>query len=384
LPGFGLRLSYAGAKAYFVMTRVQGSGKLLRVTIGKHPAFTLAKAREKAREIINLAAAGIDPRTARAEEERRRVEKRRHTFDALVPEFLARHVEGRLRASTAGEYRRVLAGPETVAWGGRPVAEINRRAVRDLIDGIGARGAPGAANLAFAHIRKFFNWCVEREVIAVAPTDRMRPPYTLESRERVLDSDEICIVYRAFENEGGVFGPLCLLLLLTEQRRLEVAGIRWDEIRELDGQGAIWELPGRRTKNAQLHRVPLSQAAIAILRSRPKLGEIIFTTTGSTPVSGFSRLKTRIDHWIASECLRRNLSPMAPWTLHDLRRTMITVMNEHLGIPPHIVEAVVNHISGPAKRGVAGVYNRALYLDDRKKALDAWADCVVRLTNGAN
>jgi integrase len=173
--------------------------------------------------------------------------------------------------------------------------------------------------------------------------------------------------------EGTTFGNVVRILLLTGQRRAEVAGMRWSEFRDLDSETAIWEIPSERTKNKQQHLVPLGQSVRAILHSVPRSGEFVFTTTGITPVSGFGKAKARIDAHI--NALRRadGLDKIDEWTLHDLRRTMVTVMNEKLGILPHVVEAVVNHMSGLAKAGVAGVYNRALYLDDRRRALDAWA-----------
>lgn len=378
LPGFGLRVSYAGSKTFFVMTRVRGSGRLVRVTLGRHPAMSLAEARAKAGETIHLAEKGQDPRSIRVEEERQRDEDRRSTFDGRVAEFLERYVDQRLRTSTAGEYRRVLNGSDFAEWRGRPINEISRRDAREVIDDIGARGKPGAANLTFAYLRKFFNWCVEREIIEASPLARMKAPFALQSRDRVLTDPEIALVMRAFDAEGGHFRPALWLLLLTGQRRSEITNLIWEEISGLDGDQPAIELVRSRTKNAHPHRIPLARQAVDILRNQLRTSDLVFTTTGSTPLSGFSRVKARLDAWMAVEREAINLPPLPPWTLHDLRRTMVTLMNERLGIPPHIVEAVVNHI-GPAKQGVAGVYNRALYLDERVRALQAWADFVFEL-----
>ena len=151
--------------------------------------------------------------------------------------------------------------------------------------------------------------------------------------------------------------------------------MKWDELRDLDGEAPVWEIPSSRTKNHRAHLVPLTSAVVAILKSMPHVGPYVFTTTGDTPVSGFSKAKARVDQHIASQ----GGAPLAPWVLHDLRRTMITVMNEHLGIQPHVVEAVVNHVNGVAKAGVAGVYNRALYLSERRTALEKWSENVLSL-----
>jgi integrase len=157
--------------------------------------------------------------------------------------------------------------------------------------------------------------------------------------------------------------------------------MRWSELRNLDTDGAIWEIPGHRTKNKQTHLVPLPRGAKAVILEQPPIGDLVFSTTGDTSVSGFGKAKARLDDRISALRETDGLLPIASWTLHDLRRTMVTMMNERLGIAPYIVEAVVNHVSGLSKAGVAGVYNRALYLDDRRTALTKWADFLFRLSS---
>jgi integrase len=238
------------------------------------------------------------------------------------------------------------------------------------------RGSPGASKRALVYLRKFFNWCAERDIISVVPTDRIRPPHPEVKRDRVLSDEELRYLLCALETERSVFGPLLRLLILTGQRRAEVAGMLWSELREIEDEGALWEIPGKRTKNKQTHLVPLSSQVRKLVQSLPYVGALVFTTTGETPVSGFGKAKARLDERIDEMRRLDGLEPMPLWTLHDLRRTMVTVMNEKLGFAPHVVEAVVNHMSGLAKAGVAGVYNRALYFDDRRRALQNWADYV--------
>jgi len=377
LPSFGVRLSYQGTKSWFVMTRLEG--KLIRVTLGKYPALSLADAREEARRVVNLAAAGKDPRQIRAEAKQKRREERRNTFDACADEFLERHVERHLRASTHREYRRILKGDDTRIWRDRPIAEISKRDVLDIIEGIEGRGSPGASKRALVYLRKFFNWCAERDIITTPPTERLRSPHPEVKRDRVLTDVELHYLLRALDHEKSLFGPLIRLLLLTGQRRGEVAGMLWSELQDFDGDHPLWEIPGHRTKNKHAHLVPLSPTACSLASALPRVGDLVFTTTGDTPMSGFGKVKARIDDRI--DILRNidSVQPMAPWTLHDLRRTMVTAMNEKLGISPHVVEAVVNHTSGLAKAGVAGIYNRALYLDDRRQALNSWDDWISRL-----
>lgn len=379
LPSFGLRLSYHGTKSWFVMTRLDG--KLIRVTLGRHPALSLADAREEARRTTTLAAAGKDPRLIRSAARQKKQEERRNTFGSCVEEFLAKHVERRLRPSTQREYRRILKGSDTRAWRDRPIGQIGKRDVLDVIEAMDVRGSPGASKRALVYLRKFFNWCGERDIITIVPTDRIRSPHPEVKRDRVLTEHELSYLLRALEAEESVFGPLVRLLLLTGQRRAEVAGMLWCELRDINGDNPLWEIPGKRTKNKQGHLVPLPLTARDLILSALRVSEFVFTTTGETPVSGFGKVKARIGDRMNAMRKADGLEPLPPWTLHDLRRTMVTVMNEKLGVAPHIVEAVVNHMSGLAKAGVAGVYNRALYLRERKFALEAWADYVTGLGN---
>jgi integrase len=378
LPSFGLRLSYHGTKSWFVMTRLEG--KLIRVTLGRHPALSLADAREEARRTTTLAAAGKDPRLIRLAAKHKRQEERRNTFASCADEFLERHVERRLRPSTKREYRRILKGSDTRAWRDRPITQIGKREVLDVIEAMDGRGSPGASKRALVYLRKFFNWCAERDIITTVPTDRIRPPHPEVKRDRVLSDGELRYLLCALAAERSVFGTLLRILILTGQRRAEVAGMLWSELRDIDNEGALWEIPGHRTKNKHTHLVPLSPAVGNLILSLPRVGKLVFTTTGKTPVSGFGKAKVRLDARIDEMRRLDGLEPMQSWTLHDLRRTMVTAMNERLGVAPHVVEAVVNHMSGLAKAGVAGVYNRALYLKERTLALQSWADYVAGLS----
>jgi len=380
LPSFGIRLSYHGRRSWFVMTRLDG--KLIRVTLGRFPALSLASAREEARNAIDLAAVGTDPRRVREQKKREREQERRNTFSACAEDFIRLHAQRRLRASTQRDYRRVLTGPDTRAWRDRPIADISKRDVLDVIEAIDARGSPGASKRTLVYLRKFFNWCAERDAITTVPTDRIRAPHPEVKRDRVLSEDELRYVLRALTEDDSIFAPVIRILLLTGQRRSEVAGMAWSELRGLDTNEAVWEIPAARTKNKRAHLVPLAPNLRDLLLATPRTGELVYSTTGRTPLSGFGKAKVRLDQRLAQLRERDGFAPMPAWTFHDLRRTMVTIMNERLGIAPHVVEAVVNHVSGLAKAGVAGVYNRALYLEDRRRALLAWSDHV-RALEGA-
>jgi integrase len=185
-----------------------------------------------------------------------------------------------------------------------------------------------------------------------------------EARDRVLTDREVGTIWRAAGAMGWPFGPLMRLLLLTAQRRDEVAGLRWSE---LSPDLAVWTVPKERAKNGRAHVVHLAPEARAVLATVPRVEgcDLVFTTSGRTPVSGFAKAKERLDR----------LSGVGGWRLHDFRRTAVTWM-AGAGVPPHVADRLLNHVEG-AIRGVAAVYQRGEFLSERKAALEAWAGHVL-------
>lgn len=209
-------------------------------------------------------------------------------------------------------------------------------------------------------------------------------------RERVLSDDEIRLVWQAFESIGWPFGPIGKLLLLTGARRDEAAALEW---REVDLAARTWTLPAARSKNKRPHEIPLSDAAVETLAALPRVegkAGFVFTTTGKTAVSGFSRAKAQIDAAIL-EMLQGNAGAAgadladakAPerWTFHDLRRTVATNLQK-LGVRLEVTEAVLNHVSG-SRAGIVGVYQRHEYADEKRAALEAWGRYLDTLLGGA-
>jgi integrase len=171
--------------------------------------------------------------------------------------------------------------------------------IHRLLDAIIARGATVAANRIFAALRRMFRWAHERQIIAASPCDGIRVPTSERgrARDRVLDDDELRLIWEAAESLGFPFGPMIWLLILTGQRRSEVAGMRWGE---LDLAAGVWSLPSSRCKNHRPHQVPLSPPAVEILRSLPRFeSSQLVLSPGNTPLSGFSRCKARLDRAIA-------------------------------------------------------------------------------------
>ncbi len=229
----------------------------------------------------------------------------------LDPEAERRQLErtARVRAErSAEEAERIFRKHVLPAWGEERVHDISRRDVIELLDRLVDAGKPVLANRTLAHVRKFFNWCVDRSILDASPCVRIAAPAEEKSRDRVLSDDELRLVWKAAERVGYPFGPFVQLLILTAQRRDEVAGARRREIRE---QGTLWTIPGARTKNGDAQDVPLSAPAQAVLRALPRMAgsEFLFTTTGKTAISGYSRAKERLDAVVLALAREEALSP---------------------------------------------------------------------------
>jgi integrase len=366
-PGLALRITANGGKSWSIFYRF--GGRLRRFTIGPFPTIKPAQARREATAALERVRQGFDP----AGEKRARRDLRppaADTFAAIAHDYLERHLRKNAAPATYREAVRDLGHDAMPRWRNRPIASISRRDVIDLIDGIVARGSEVQANRALARLRALFNWAIEKDRLSTSPVARMKLPTKERPRDRVLSDDELRWFWSAAEEIDWPFGPLAQLLLLTAQRRDEVAGMEWQEI---DLAKPTWVLPRHKVKNNRAHEVPLSDAAVAVLQSIPRLGNgLVFTTTGETAVSGFSKAKSRLDAAMQSAKRAKlgKAEQIPEWTLHDLRRTAATGM-ARLNFPPHVVDKVLNHVSGTI-RGVAAVYNRFEYLEERRAALEAW------------
>lgn len=378
LPAFGVRVSYAGSRSFFVMTRRAGAARVMRLTLGRYPAMTLAHARDMAREVLDKASRGIDPRAGVVEE---KAIRKGVTFAEVADDFLDLQTaraeranpldKGALRPSTLRDYKRMFS---TVAKSLRLLRmdEITKRDVKRIIDDLENTGRLATADQAVAYLGRLFRWSVEEEIITRSPIEGLGGRRRLKSRERVLSLEELRDIWQALDGIPYPFGPLFRLLLLTGQRKGEVTGLLWSELADWK-TSPVWQLPADRTKNKLPHIVPIVPAAKAVIDACPRQGELVFTSTGGL-LSGHSKAKATLDELILEVRKKRGANDvMASWVLHDFRRSMSTHMHERFGVEPHVVEAVLNHISG-AKAGVAGVYNRSSYLDARREALERWAN----------
>jgi hypothetical protein len=226
-PGLALRITENGGRSWCAFYRFKG--RLRRFTIGHYPAIKPAQARREAAAALERVREGVDP----AEEKRAHREMRTpeaDTFGAVALDYLERHHRKNSRESTFLEAKRDIERNVLPKWRSRPIASISRRDVVDLIDGVIARGAEVQANRTLARLRALFNWAIEKDRVAASPVARMKLPTQEQARDRVLSDDELRWLWQGSDEIGWPFGPLVKLLLLTAQRRDEVAGMEWPEI----------------------------------------------------------------------------------------------------------------------------------------------------------
>jgi integrase len=250
------------------------------------------------------------------------------------------------------------------AFGPMPVASINKRDVNRLIDNIVEDGSPVAANRVLAFTKRFFSWCKERDILEQSPAETIKPPSKEKIRDRVLSLDEMKNIWAACNQMGYPWGPIFQLLLLTGARLREVSQASWNEISIAD---STLNLPSSRTKNARPHQIQLSDQAQNIIQALPRVeGQtLLFSTNRTTPVSGFSKVKKRLDI----------ISGVADWRFHDLRRSFATHSTERLGVSPVIADKILNHATGQV-RGVAAIYQHGEYLQERRDALQKWGQFI--------
>ena len=362
MSGLYLVVQPSGAKSWAV--RYRHGGKPRKLTLGPFPALGLRDARKRAQEALRTVAQGVNP-AAEKRESRRSSEL--NLFKNVVAEFLRRATT---KNRSADWTARLLNKEVLPHWGERRIEEITRGDVIALVDTIAELGRGVTANRVLAVVRRLFNWCLERDRLAASPCAGVKRPASETGRDRILNDDELRWFWLATDRSHLPFYPLFRLLALTGQRRSEVAEMSASEL-ALDEHAPTLVLPASRTKNAKKHEVPLSAAAVGILRALPRVAGrrgLIFTTDGVKAVTGFAHAKARLDREMLAiaraEAEARGANPaevaIPHWTLHDLRRTAASGM-ARLGINLPVIEKVLNHTSG-SFAGIVGVLPAAQLL----------------------
>jgi len=361
IPGFGVRVSTTGTKTFVLVYRHDGRPR--RLTIGRYPALSLAEARAMAQQALASSARGQDPQAEKTET----TAGDSLLFTNLLEEFVETHCRRHNKPSTAHETERILRADFFPGWRAKRVDTIRKGDVLRVLDRLVSEGTPSAANHAFAAVRKYFNWCVQRGYMDVSPCLGVQSPARHRTRDRVLSDEELARAWQHAPGCGYPFEQIVRLLILTAQRRGEVASMRWSDIDLCEG---LWSIPAEMTKSNRPHTVSLPKEAIEILTTLPRLDETLVFPSKKVPGQawdGFTKAKWRLDALIG----------FGDWTLHDLRRTAATGM-ARLKVAPHVVERILNHTTGTFG-GVAGIYNRFGYLPEMRAALELWAEYVGKL-----
>jgi len=384
IAGFGLKVTPTGSKSYLFQYRLGGrSGKTRRYTIGRHGSMTPDGARKEAERLVLLISQGIDPQQSKQD-------KARKAIDLAFKPYAERFVDDCLKVRWKASYKdgeALLDRYAVPVLGNKPLPDIDRADIRAVLQPVRKKVAT-CRNL-FAVLRRLFRWAVSEGDISISPIMGMEPPPLPAKRDRVLSDQELRLFWQATQKQGYPFGPLLRLLLITGQRLEEVSGLQWSE---LERDRKLWTIPADRAKNGNASVVPLSDLAMTEIQDLakrtgrkdgwPRTGWV-FTTTGETSVSGHSRAKRRLDKQVsASAAKKADMPNVAPWRLHDLRRTFATGM-QRLGVRFEVTEAILNHVSG-SKSGVAGVYQLHDWGPEKRSALGAWSKHIAGLLQPAD
>lgn len=369
LKGFGVRVTAGGRRVWLHQYRV--GAKVRRRPLGDWPNMTAAAARKAAERSRGAARGGADPvaerKAARAAalagEAAARARKAADSFtvDVLIGDWQRLHLAERSRSYQQEAPRRLRAGLASRL--ATPAAELDRAAAVEALDAAKGAQGPIAANRIRAYARACFGWAVKRGTIPASPFANMPAPAQETSRDRVLSDAELGRLWRASDRLAEPWRGIIRTLLLTGQRRGEVAGMAWGE---LAPDLSVWTIPAARAKNGRAHDVPLSPAVAHVLRTTPRVAGcgLVFSHGRPNAPSGFGRAKLRLDELV---------HPALPaWTLHDLRRSLATGL-QRAGVRLEVTEAVLNHVSG-SRSGIVGVYQRHAWTDEKRAALDAWAE----------
>ncbi len=378
VPGLVVRITPRGVKSFSFAYKVPGeggvspTGRLLtgqqhRVTLGRYPALDFPAARDRARELLQVVSEGRDPRPEIREQN---LIRHTNTVEAVKRRFIEQ--DAMRTVASWRNMQRVLDLHVVPTLGDRPIRDIRRSDVHELLDGIVASGRVGTAREVRKHLSRMFNWAVDREIMPNNPVHGMERRDLAPNDEagRSLADDELRAVWAASSEMGYPFGPWYRLLMLTGQRRGDWAKARRSEI---DTDRRVLEIPAARYKGRRDHVVPLADPAWEIVEQLPGFSgndyHILSTRAGRVPVSGFSKAKRRLDK-LALAAMREDEPEvaLADWRVHDLRVTCETRLAD-LAINQEVRDAVLGH----AKQGLQKTYNKHDYADEKRAALTAYA-----------
>ena len=380
LAGFGLKVTPKGAKIYVYQYRMGGRGSpVQRYTIGPEGTWRAASARREAERLAILVGQGVNVVKQRKAVAIREAEAKEMAFTKYLEDFATTKLKAQWPRSWKATHARLKlhAG---AAFKTKPLPDITKDDVRRLMAKLGGKGA--LARNVWASLSFLFNEAVKADDIAVSPLLGLDAPKAGDAREHFLNHDELRWLWLSTLDANKPYGAIVRLLILLGQRRNEVSDLPWAE---LDRKAGTWTLPPERSKNGEASIIPLPSAAIAELdaiageEKWPRKG-FVFPSREGTPVSGFSKMKRRLDAAM-SKLAAKEGGEVRPWVLHDLRRTLATNL-QSLGVDFAVTEHLLNH-KEKTRTGIAKVYQRHGYLAEKRAALDLWQGRLEGIVSGS-
>jgi integrase len=378
--GLAVRVTQAGGKVFLVQWTDKATGQKRREGLGAVGAINLAQARAAAAVHLGTVAKGDDPRAerlAQAEALRQAQERAKQeraaklaakqeaafTLETLVSDWDKLALAKR-RPRYRAEVVRALKFAFKKDWD-KPASALTKARVLKVQDDLTKAGKHASAGRLVAYGRAAYGWAVKRGRLALNPFQGLPTGAAAATRDRLLTDQEIGAIWNAALAMPEPSGPFVRLALLTLARRDEVAGMRWSEI---SPDMSVWTVPADRMKRGQAHAVALTDAAREAFGAITRIEgqDLVFTTTGKTPISGFSKIKAKLD----------KLSKVTDWTLHDFRRAGVSHL-ARMGFSPIVADKLLAHLP-KALSNVARTYQRHDFADERKAALQAWAVFVLR------
>lgn len=351
LTGFGIRVSKGGSKTFVV---VYGE-KRTRKTLGRYPLISLQDARELAKGFL-------------AEHTLGKHRAPRIALSKAVEDFRKQYLDVHNEKQTAIDTERRLQNHVVPTLGSKNVEDTSRRDLSSIFGKLVEAQKYGAANHVFAATRLFFNWCRDQGYVEHSPMEGMRRPAPDSSRERVLSDNELRTIWKAATEDEGTFCRIVQLLMIHPQRRSEISGLRGEWI---DTKEKVIVFPKTITKNRREHLVPYGNLFHSVLEMVGiKDGYLFPASGGESYFTGWSKGKKEFE---------KTCKLNQQWQLHDFRRTIDTNMSE-LGVAPHVVEKLLNHVATPnAIKGVSATYNRYGYFKEMREAVDLWESRFAKL-----
>jgi integrase len=360
LPGFGLRIRKGGSQNFVVQYKL--GTKQRRVKVGPVSKLTYAQARKEAKKLLGKVALGQDPQGDKLAVRAAAPD----TFKSIAERFL-KHQATTLRASSYYSTKLYLL-THAKRLHQLNVAAVTRREVASVLSTIAEKSGTVSAGRARSALSAMFAWAVCEGIADTNPVIGTTT-YATPARDRVLTNQEIAAIWSAVD---GDYGTIVKLLFYTGARRDEIGDLTWSEV---DLEQNLIRLPAERCKNHRAFDLPLAAPAVELLREKQSERRYVFGKIAG-PYSSYPISKAELD---------AKLNFGTPWQLRDIRRTVATGMAE-VGVLPHVIEAVLNHVSGH-KAGVAGIYNRATYAKEKREALEIWSNhiaVILAQASGAN